>query len=356
MQRRRRYRVWALLAAASLGVLTSCGSAGSTRSTGSASGASAAPASSGDGRPVTLVAVTDAGALVVLDPTDGHEVRRLVDAKVAGDAVQLTPDGATVYYEKVVGCRDEIWKVPVAGGAPAKVDEGSVPALDPAGAKLAYTNQQRNSDVCTSPDNVNVAETYRVVVRDLASGATKAFPMDPEFTVSGLPIPVGHLSWSPDGRRIAVSIPAAQDNEGWRLRTLDPARDRFYLPSDETQEIPVAKDAPRRDSWSKSYYAEGVYLPDGTMLVARRCCSGFLETGTKPEAPESADVMVVDPATGAVSVKLATGKPDSVLDSLDADRSGSWLLFVADGALMVSKSRAAATPFAVGRAFLAADW
>ena len=214
----------------------------------------------------------------------------------------------------------------------------------------------KREGACPVVDGVNGPRTLRVVVRDLVSGTTTGFPADPKVVETGLPFPIGHLAWSADGARLVVSVSSVEDNYGWALRTLDPAKDRYYQPADDARTVPVAKDAPVRGEGMPSYYAEGVYLPGGSLLVARRCCAGLMETDMKPAAADSAEVMVVDPATGAVRATVATGKPDGTLASLDADRSGTWLLFVSDGVLMTSQGHAAPAPLASGTKFLAADW
>jgi len=298
-------------------------------------------------RPDTLVAVTTTGAVVVLDPTDGHEVRRLVASGASGRAVQLTPDGRTVYYEKATGCRDQLWRVPVVGGVPALVTDGSVPAVSRDGTRLAYASQMLldRSSACGDLSTVNVAAGSKVVVRDLAGGRVTSYLVPPDVAASGLPAPIGRLSWSVDGSRLAISVPSVQDNEGWALHELRLGQDKYYLPGSRAGSVPLG-----RGVRANSYYEEGVYLPDGNMFVARACCEGI------PESPSaSVDMVIIDPASGATVKKVAIGRVDHTHTSLDADTTGRWLLYLSGTDLLVSQGGAKPVTLGTG-AFVAADW
>ena len=81
----------------------------------------------GYGRP-EIVAVTTRGALVVLNPLTGVASRILVAGGVLGGTVSVSPDGRSAYFAARHGCAAEIESVPVAGGRPAMITPGAVPA------------------------------------------------------------------------------------------------------------------------------------------------------------------------------------------------------------------------------------
>ena len=55
--------------------------------------------------PSRIVAVTNDGRVVVVDPADGHEIRQLaVDAQPHG-GVAVSPDGRTIYYARLSRAR-----------------------------------------------------------------------------------------------------------------------------------------------------------------------------------------------------------------------------------------------------------
>ncbi|ONH22980.1 hypothetical protein [Pseudofrankia asymbiotica] len=297
-------------------------------------------------RPDTLVAVTTQGALVVLDPRTGHAIRTLRQDGVVGDAVALTPDGRTVYYEVGTGCEHEIWRVGIDGGAPTKVaSKGSVPALNRDGTRLAYAVQyvwSTTAGDCLPPSG-NVAATFQVVVLDLATRKTWQYPMPPKVAESGLPAPVGHLSWAPDGARLAVSITAVQDNEGWQLSLMNPSTDTTYFREDGSTNVPLAG----VDRYTY-YYPEAVFLPNGHLFAVRQCCAGY------PPKTTSVDVAEFDPANGRQIRQIAVGLTDRGHTSLSVSADGHWLLYLSGADLQVSQDGARPTTLASG--FQAAAW
>ncbi|MDT3440801.1 hypothetical protein [Pseudofrankia sp. BMG5.37] len=311
-----------------------------TAAAGTAQGTAGAPA-----RPGTLVAVTTQGALVRLDPGTGQTVRTLRQAGVVGDAVALTPDGKTVYYEVGAGCEHEIWRAGTDGGAPTKVaSKGSAPALNPDGTRLAYAVQyiMATTSDCLPPSG-NVAAGFRVVVLDLATRKTWQYPMPPEVAESGLPAPISHLSWSPDGARLAVSITAVQDNEGWRLALMNPSTDTTYFREDGSTDVPLAGVDPH-----DYYYSEAVFLPNGHLFAVRQCCDGY------PPKTTSVDMSEIDPASGRQIRQVAVGLTDRGHTSLSVSADGHWLLYLSGADLQISQDGARPTTLASG--FQAAAW
>ncbi len=291
-----------------------------------------------------LAAVTTDGALVLLDPETGKPARTLRPNGVAGDALALTADGKTVYYEVGTGCEHEIWRMGTDGGTPAKITSmGSRPALSPDGTRLAYASQYFLSDGFDCVPDGNSATHFQVVVVDLATDKTQHYPMPPELVSSGLPAPVGHLSWSPDGTRLVVSITSVQDNEGWRLSVMNPSTDKSYFREDGSTDVPL----PGVDS-NDYFYSEGIFLPNGHLFAVRQCCDGY------PPHTTSVDMLEIDPASGAHIRQVAIGLTDRTHTSLSASADGHWLLYLSGTDLQISQDGARPTTLASG--FQAAAW
>ena len=289
-------------------------------------------------RPQVLVGVTTGGTLEALSPLTGAPSRVLASG-ATGDEVSVTPDGSMVYFEAAVGCMDQIERVPVAGGSAQVVATGSVPAVSPDGAELAYVRQPLAGNPACQGQSFSPSQ-YTLVVRNIASGAETTYPVAPQVASNGVPSPVDHLSWSADGRALLVSIEASQDNQGWQLSVIHPTTDEYYFSGSG---VPVAStDAP------SSYYREGVLMPNGDLFVDLVCCSG-----TPPQV--SSDLLVeVDPSTGSVLHQVAVGITTNDHTSLETDASGHWLLYLSGNDLLVSEDGKRPTTLASG--FVAAGW
>lgn len=315
------------------------------------SGSGAGKASGATNRPKVLVGVKkgkgvrDSGSLVVLDPTTGSVMRTLDPALVVGDAVQLSPDRTSVYYEKAIGCRDQIWTVSLAGGTPKKLVEGSLPALSPDGTKLAYSTRILG-DSCIK-DSGTYTASFGLAVRSLVSGNTRSLPLHPEQKV--VPPPIGHLSWSPDGAKLAVSVSSSQDNEGWSLQVVDPETDTYYMgETDAGSSVPATGPGNTATPAVRLFFRQGVFLPNGHLFVVHRCCSGWDPKTTSELLQE------VDPVTGAVERQIAVGLLTADHTSLDSDVSGRWLLYLSGDRVMVAESGAEPATLVTG--YQAVDW
>lgn len=316
-----------------------------------AKGASPAPLSGVPwlGRP-EIAAVTTKGALVVLNPLTGVASRILVASGVVGDAVSVSPNGATVYFTARRGCVYEVESVPTAGGRPTAITPGVMPAISPDGTRLAFAREPFGGGSepyfyatgCHQPGRM-VTE-FNVVVRDLRDGHEAIYPTPPG-AASNVPYPVSRLSWAPDGRRLLVSVGPSQDNEGWDLVEIDPATSRYYLPSSSSgaSAVPVAAG---RDA-ARSYYREGVFLPGGDVFVNRTCCAGVGAGVT------SSLLWEIDPS-GHLVRQVAIGFLDRDHHSLDADPAGHWLLYLSGHDLFVSLEGNA--PFLLTSGLTAAAW
>lgn len=342
-------RMLAVLAAgAALAMLAACGGGsggGSTQGSGSPSPASssgsgpATPAPKKAPKPPGLVAVTKAGALVVLGSRHGQVIRTLVAGGVRGDEISVSPDHGTVYFSVRHGCLGQIESVPVAGGPPTVIADGTVPAISPDGTRLAYATAPLQTMACAGNAS-DLTKAYTLVIRTLSTGTQAVYPQLPAGQDTGLPAPISHLSWSPDGSTLAVSILSIQDNEGWDLILLNPATARDYLTGAGAQSVPAG--APRG-----SYWREGVYLPNGNLFVSRACCSGW------PVHTKSRLMWVVSPA-GVMQHQVAIGFANLDHTSLSASGNGSWLLYLAGDILYISHN--GNKPVQLTTGMIAAAW
>jgi WD40 repeat protein len=322
-----------LVVPAALTLLAACGGSGggagpTATATVPASASPAASASTAAGSP-PIVAVTAAGALEVLNSGTGTAETQLVPAGVIGDEVSVSASD-TVYFAVRRGCTGEIESVPLAGGTPVPIAAGQLPALSPDGTKLAFASEPTLGQANCVPGGGDPVPLFKLVVRTLATGAQVTYPMVPAGSDSGLPAPISHLSWAPDGRHVAVSVSAVQDNEGWNLALVDTAVAKYYLQGAGVAFVlPTGQPTPQQ-----SYLREGVYLPDGNLFVSRACCGG------EPERSTSRLMWEVNPA-GVLVHQVAIGFADLDHDSLEASRDGGWLLYLGGGGLYVSRGGAA---------------
>ena len=334
---------------AALTVLAACGgsSGGPAAATATATVTASAPASpsspaaSAAATSPGIVAVTTAGALVVLSPATGAVTATLVPAGVVGDEVAVSAS-STVYFAVRRGCTDEIESVPLAGGTPVQITAGELPALSPDGTKLAFADEPDldGAGNCI-PANPDLTPLFKLAVRTLATGAQVSYPMVPAGQDTGLPAPISHVSWAPDGQHVAVSVSAVQDNEGWNLALVNTAVAKYYLSGPGVAFVrPSGQPTPQQ-----SYLREGIYLPDGNLFVSRACCAG------EPARNTSRLMWEVTPA-GTLVHQVAIGFATEDHDSLDASADGAWLLYLGGGDLYVS--RGGATPRQLASGLIAA--
>lgn len=278
------------------------------------------PASQLDAVP-HIVAVSPAGALQVVDAARGLTLRTLVPRGVFLDEISVSPDGRTAYYAAKRGCGAEIYSVPVAGGPSTAIAAGVQPAISPDGTRLAFAREPASGGGPVY-QSCGPRSPVSLVIRNLATGAETSYP-GPPGAAGPLVFPISHLSWSPDGSRLAVSLGEVQDNNGWGLVVLDPASARYYMPSIRPGQgqVPV-------QGGGGGYYREGVFLPSGQLLVDRVCCAGV---------PVRTTSMRIEEVTTSGVVTRVLG-PAFEHDQGSFDASGKWVLYTAGGFLYTWQS------------------
>lgn len=296
--------------------------------TGAPSGAAA---SSRGGRP-GIVAVTTAGVVEVLDPGTGTAIRSLAPVQDAiGDEIAVSPDGQTAYFAIRKGCADDIESVPVSGSSqPVVVAHGALPAVSPDGTELAFVREQlapsRNNWINFTCPSSGVGAPS-VVVMNLSTGASR-----PYWSPGGEPI--AHLSWSPGGGTLLVSL-----GPSWALATLDVASGGF------AGRVPTTLKA--AGPGLSYYYREGVYMHSGLIFVNQVCCNGWSNR-------ISSTVLTEVSPSGAVTHQVAIGMLSKDHTSLAVDPSGQWLLYLSGNGLYVSGN--GAKPTALTNGLIAAAW
>lgn len=295
-----------------------------------------------------VVAVSTAGSIELLSTRTGLATKVLVPkVDAVGDEVAVTPDGKTVYYAVKSGCTQDIYSVPVSGGTPAEVTAGMLPAISPDGTELAFAREPYSAypatPACTGDvSGATPGKDFQVVVRTLATGAEKVYPAAP--ATEDLPLPISHLSWSPSGGTLLVSIAPSQDNQGWTLHLLNTGTDQYYTGSTFTATF-SSDDVPVTGTADNSYYPEGVYQPDGNVFAVRACCAGVPVKTTSIKLQQLT-------ASGTLIHTVAQGFLDRVHSSLDA--TSGKLLYLSGNALFTATNAGSAKLITTG--LIAAAW
>ncbi len=340
-----------IAAPAAVMLLAACGGGAGPRGSGAATSAAASssPAATAAAkpkpraaRPPAMVAVTKAGALVKLDSANGAITKTLVPGGVIGDEISVSADRATVYFAVRHGCTDDVESVPLTGGTPKLIGQGSLPAVSPDGSRLAFAQEPSLTAGCI-PKQADLTSRYKLIIRMLGSGNQIAYPMVAAGQDSGLPAPISHLSWASDGTRLAVSISAVQDNEGWNVVLLDTSTARYYLSGPGDTPVPVTGHPSAR----RSYLREAVFMPDGNLFVSRACCAGV-------PVRDTSRLMWEVNTSGALVRQVAVGFASLDHTSLDSTVNGKWLLYLAGDILYVSHH--GNTPKQLTTGLIAAAW
>jgi len=290
-----------------------------------------------------IVAVTKAGALVKLDPANGSVISTLVPSGVVGD--EISSNGSLVYFTEAAGCHAEVESVNINGGDLTAIGPGELPAISPDGVKLAWTTEPVMTESCVpDPARKSVADSYKIVVKTLSTGGEQIIGLPAQVLRSQLLPPVSHLSWSPDNSALAVSTSAVADNEGWNLAVVVVGDAKYYVgPNAGVTDIPLSGGpTPQR-----SYIREGIFLPDGNFFISRACCGGV------PIQNTSRLLWEIN-LNGELVHQVAIGYSSLDHYSLDADRTGKWLLYIGGNDLYVSQD--GNRPDDVAKGLIAAAW
>ena len=283
--------------------------------------------------PETLVAVSDRGAVVVLETASGKVMHTLAPRGSADGDTTLarTPDGDWVYYADGMGCgrTASVYRVRADGtGSPERVATGTAPAVSPDGTRLAYAAPNP-----ADPRDPSAMCHNTIVVRTLADGAEQRFlPTDDtnSFTAYGQ---VSAIDWAPDGRRLVYQ-------QGWE------GEGSFILDT-------VAHTTTRQATpVGAKQFANGLvhptwHPPTGRLAAVNDCCYS-------PDDPQTPRITVlVDPATGD-----SQPLPEAGIDprSLDYDPTGRFLLFVDKQGVVFVKGDGLARRLPAATGYARASW
>jgi hypothetical protein len=291
--------------------------------------------------------VTKAGALVRLNQATGAVTQTLVPSGVTGD--EISAANGTVYFTAERSHQCSVESVPEAGGTPTTIAPGGEPAVSPDGTKLAYTKWPYTTDVGCAQQFAGPGTSDDLIIRTLASGQTVTIPQQAAAAQGELVAPISHLSWSADGSRLAVSLAAVQDNEGWALNLLDVATAKSYVPGPGTSMFTSSTEK----KGQATYLREGVYLPDGGLFLSQACCEGLGQTGDR--ATNGTRLLLEAKPDGTVTKQVAIGYANLTHNSLAVSPDGGWLLYVGGTSLYVSKGGARPAQLS-SSGFLAATW
>jgi Tol biopolymer transport system component len=194
----------------------------------------------------------------------------------------FTPDSRAI----VMSYGGEIWRVPVDGGAAAKIPftvnaevavGPEVKFQYPIADTPAFTVKQIR-DAVPSPDGKKVAFTAldRLYVMDVAEGAPRRLTTQE----------VGEYypTWSPDGA--AIAFVTWDDKDGNVMR------------------VPASGGTPRRLTTASAYYQQTAWSPDGKRIVAVRAAARDLQEAIDPFVFEGlgAEFVWLPAEGGAVTV------------------------------------------------------
>jgi hypothetical protein len=310
----RRPRPWLITAGAFLLVIASVAAVYAFMRDGSDSRAPIASPRA----PSRIVAVTNDGRVVVIDPADGHEIRQLaVDAQPQG-GVAVSVDGRMIYYARLSGavCNaftgdsfsvTDLAVISVRGGAPKILATyARSPSVSPDGRLLAYVRAPCGT--------AGTAAVVRGPGHDKGSDWGTGWPSPGD--------PLDRVSWAPDSRHLAFD-----------------------------QGYPYVFDASSKAGPASS---RRVDIGDGTVWFGYRGSRDqFL--AFRFASSEPANIVVLGP-DGLPRQQLFTLPGSSSPSSLVSDRSGLHILFV-DAESWLSRWRPGQTkPTKVAPGFAGAVW
>jgi hypothetical protein len=163
--------------------------------------------------PPEIVVVTGFSRIEVVSSRTRRVIRTLATnaAMFQGpETLAVSPSGL-LFFDRGAHYSEKVFSVPLAGGPVRAIAYGRTPAISPDGRLLAYVAENRGSAVR------GVGPTG-IVVRDLASGAQRTWAVP----VADAYIPT--MTWSPDGRHLAVTTDAGPGAITLVLDTMAPGR------------------------------------------------------------------------------------------------------------------------------------
>lgn len=145
-----------------------------------------------------LVAVTEAGAVVELDPLSGAVVREVTPADPSFEGpVSLTPDRSAAYVQTAPRPGEQLGAIVRVGlddGVLQRIDTGRAPSVSPDGSRLAYV---------TLDEDASVDGALALVVMNLRTWERIRIPVDP---CGGCARRIDRPAWSADGGSLYVAV------------------------------------------------------------------------------------------------------------------------------------------------------
>src|SRR5215469_2605452 len=162
--------------------------------------------------PPEIVVVTGRARIEVVSSRTLRVMRTIATnaAMFAGPETLTASPSGVLFFDSARDYSERVMSVPLAGGPVRQVAYGRTPAISPDGTLLAYVAENKGSAT------LGPAPTG-IVVRDLASGAQRTWALPP-----GSYIPA--MTWSPDGRHLAVTTAAGPSPVTVVLDTQAPGR------------------------------------------------------------------------------------------------------------------------------------
>jgi Tol biopolymer transport system component len=184
-----------------------------------------APAATSDGGTIVFVSSADNTLDLWTADANGRRKTRLAPS-VTANLLAVTPDDRSVLFTSILGGTVSIWMVPIEGGSPMKLTDGTSAAVSPNGGSVAFIAPgargvsslvvcslpgcssprtigpaQLDTQVSWTPDGRGVAYASdgNLWVQSLGGGAPRQLT---HFTDGR---PLRSFAWSRDGRRLAIA-------------------------------------------------------------------------------------------------------------------------------------------------------
>jgi Tol biopolymer transport system component len=200
---------------------------------------------SSDGRYLAYVAIAgDRSSLNIRQVRTGSDAQILAPQEFPIQGISFSPDGDYLYFRNVdpaLPNYQALFQVPSLGGVPKKVafDVDTAVSFSPDGKRFCFRrgHPDQDADALIIMESETGKERELIRIKQPASIASPAGP--------------GAMAWSPDGKRIAVSIFDVTGGAHTRIATIDVASGE------------------RTDVGSQSWlFVDGLaWLPDGSAIL-----------------------------------------------------------------------------------------